>query len=97
MAYTDFLLWKGNRREPGNTESEKVFAVPSGKGERSILCHVVSKDVGLLEGCMLLFRGSKSSKSSDYHTEMNWNVFSHWCESKLFPSLKKREENLCLY
>ena len=38
---------------------------------------------------MLLFRGSKSSKSSDYHTEMNWNVFGHWCESKVFPALKK--------
>ena len=82
---TSSKIW----REPGNIESEKLFAVPSGKGERSILCHVGSKDVGLLKGCMLLFRGSKSSKSSDYHTEMNWNVFSHWSESKVFPSVKK--------
>ena len=41
----------------------------------------------LLEEFGLLFRGSKSSKSADYHTEMNWNVFSHWCECKVFPKL----------
>ena len=61
--------------------------MPSGKGERSILCRVGSKYVGLLEGCMLLFRGSKTSKSSVYHTEMNWSVFSHLSQ---FPSLKRR-------
>ena len=36
---------------------------------------------------MPLFRGSKSNKSADYHTEMNWDVFSHWCPKKVFPSI----------
>ena len=76
-------------REPANTKTEKLFAVPSGEGERSILCHVGSEDVGLLEGCMALFMGSNTSRSLDYHTEMNCNVFSHWCDSKVFPSLKR--------
>ena len=68
---------------------KKCFSVSFGIAGRSVLCHVGSKDVGLLEDCMLLFRGSKSSKSSDYHTEMNWNVFSHWYEFKVFLSLER--------
>ena len=57
--------------EPRDIESEKALVVLFGKGERSILCQVDSKDVGLPEGCMHLFWGSKLSKSSDYQTEMN--------------------------
>ena len=72
-----------------------MFVVASGKRERSILCHVGSKDVGLLEGCMLLIRGWKSKKSPEFRTEMNWNVFSHLCESKVFLSLKKKRTKIC--
>lgn len=36
---------------------------------------------------MLLFCGSKSNKSADYHAEMNRNVFNHLCGTKVFPSL----------
>ena len=36
---------------------------------------------------MLLFRGSKSNKSSGYHSEMNWDVFSNWCETVVFPKI----------
>ena len=39
-----------------------------------------------------MFRGSKSSKSSDYHTEMNWDVFSSWCESKVFSEINKTNQ-----
>lgn len=35
--------------------------------------------------CLLLFLGSKSNNSANYHTEMNWDAFSHWCETKVFP------------
>ena len=75
-------VWK---YESGD-EIDSVYKVPSGKGERSIISHVGCAETGLLDGCFLLFRGSKSNKDSDYHTEMNWEVFSHWCETKVFPA-----------
>ena len=52
-----------------------------------LLSHIGCAETGLLDGCMLLVRGSKSNKSADYHSEMNWNVFSHWCESTVFPKI----------
>ena len=61
--------------------------MPPGKVERSILCHIGSSEIGLLSNCLLLFRGSKSNKQADHHTEMNWAVFSDWCEKKVFPSI----------
>ena len=64
---TSSKIW----REPDNIEAEKVFAVSFGRGKCSILCHVGSKDVDLLDGFMLLLQGSKSSKSSGYYNEMN--------------------------
>jgi len=47
-----------------------------------------SREHGLLPGCMLLFRGEKSNKDADYHTEMNTAVFQHWMLSKVFPKLR---------
>ena len=35
-----------------------------------------------------MFWGSKSNKSSEYHTEMNWDVFSRWCDTKVFLKMK---------
>ena len=64
--------------------TDGTFVDPSGKGERSILCHIGSPHIGLLDNCILLFRGSKSNKKADYHSEMNWNVFSNWCETVVF-------------
>ena len=37
---------------------------------------------------MALFGGSKSNKLADCHIEMNWDVFSHWCETKFFPNIE---------
>ena len=76
-------MWKYIREKA----TEDVLHVPSGRGERSILSHIGPTDSGLLNRCMLLFRGSKSNKSADYHTEMYWDVFSNWCETKAFPSI----------
>ena len=67
--------------------TDGCFTVPSGKGERSILSQIGSPETGLLEQSMLLFRGSKSSKSSDYQSEMNWDVFIHWCETVVFRNI----------
>ena len=59
--------------------------------------HVGSAESGLLENFLLLFRASKSNKSSEYQTEMNWFVFSDWCESKVFPAMKKtKKKSVCI-
>ena len=41
------------------------------KGVSSIVCYVGSSELGLLENYLLVLRGSKSNKSSEYHTEVN--------------------------
>ena len=78
-------IWRNTEEE----EMEDIFKVPSGRGERSILSHIGCADTGLLSNCLLLFRGQKSNKDSDYHSEMNWDVFSSWCENTVFPEIKK--------
>ena len=65
--------------------TDACFMVPSGRGERSTVSHIGFAETGLLNECMLLFRGPKSKRSADCHSEMNWNVLSHWCETKVFP------------
>ena len=66
--------------------------MPSGRVERLILSHVFSADTGLLDGCMLLYRGSKSNKSADYHSEMNWDVFSDCCNRAVFPAIPAKQK-----
>ena len=78
-------IWEDVAAEAMETDHK----LPVGNGDRSIVCYVGSAESGLLENCLLLFRGSKSNKFSDYHTEMNWFVFSNWCESKVFPAGKR--------
>ena len=68
--------------------TDGVYNVPFGKGKRSIISHIGCAETGLLDNCLLLFRGSKSNIDADYHTEMNWDVFSHWCETKVFPAIE---------
>ena len=72
----------------GNS-TDGVYNVPSGKGERSIISHIGCAETLLLDNCLLLFRDSKSNKDANYHTEMNWEVFSHWCETKVFLAIEK--------
>ena len=55
--------------------------LPQGKGERSIVCHIGCEH-GFVEQARLINRGNKALKDSDYHTEMNWDVFGHWMEEK---------------
>ena len=45
---------------------------------------------------MLPYRASKSNKSADYHPEMNWNVFSNRCITKVFPAIKSRNKKAIL-
>ena len=68
--------------------------VSSGVGSRCIISHIGSKETGLLDGAFLLFRGKKSKKTSDYHTEMNSDVFLHWMDNKVFPRIQKISSEL---
>jgi len=77
-------------------DNDDNFRVPPGSGERSILCHLASESAGLLNGCMLLYRGKKALRGSDYHQEMCWDVFSDWCEKKVFPALIQRKRKAVL-
>ena len=75
-------------RDTSEEKMDGVLVVSSGKGERYTLCHVGSEETGSRSGCMLLFRGTSSNESSDYHPKMNRNVFSDRCEKKVFPAMR---------
>ena len=77
-------VWK---YESGD-EIDKIYEVPSEKGEQSITSHFGCMETGLLHGCFLPFRGSKSNRDSKYHIEINWEVFGHWCEKKVFLDIR---------
>ena len=85
-------VWKDVNKK----STDELIAVPSGKGERSTLCHVASAQTGLLDRCMLLDRDSKSNKSADYHFEIKWNVFGDWRNRIVFPAIADRRQNSVL-
>lgn len=64
------------------------YKVPSGTGDRAILCHLGSEQTGLLPGALLFFHGKKAI-ISDYHTEMNSQLFTDWLKQIVFPKLKQ--------
>ena len=76
--------------------SNVLSTVPPGKKETSIVHHVGSAEAGLLDDCLLMFGGSKSNKSSDYHSKMNWDLFSHWCDRCVLPGMKSVGYKSCL-
>ena len=63
------------------------FAVPSGEGQRLIICHAGSED-GFVQNSLLCFIGK--SNTSDYHNEMNAKHFEEWWEEKLLPNLQDK-------
>lgn len=65
-------------------EGNGGVAAPSGQGMRSIICHVGNEN-GFADGAALVFRGKNAPQSSDYHTEMNAEVFLDWVEKRVFP------------
>lgn len=91
---TNSMVWHDT--EGGSTKD--TFTVPAGSGERSILCHLASDKTELVEGFMVLYRGKKALKDSNYHKELCWDVFSLWCKKAVFPTLtaKKRKTVLVL-
>lgn len=73
--------WLDTNREGGQK-------IPQGKGERSIVCHVGSEN-GFVQPAQLIFCGKKSLKDSDYHTEMNSDVFWDWIERRVFCNIPR--------
>ena len=61
-------------------------ALPQGKGQRTIVCHIGCEH-GFLEQASLIYRGNKALKDSDYHSEMNSDVFENWIEEKVFRTV----------
>lgn len=63
-------------------------SLPPGKGDRSIICHVGNED-GFLEQAKLIYRGKKALKESDYHSDMNGDVFIDWMQKQVFKNVPK--------
>ena len=85
-------VWKGANKKA----TDDLITAPLGRVERSTPSHVASAQTGLLDGSILPYRGSKSNKFADYHSEMNQNVFSDWCNSVVLPAIAARSENAVL-
>lgn len=60
------------------------LTAPSGKGKRLIVLHIGSDD-GFVEDGLLVF---ESKKTTDYHEEMNAQVFEEWFK-KILPCLEE--------
>lgn len=59
---------------------------------RAVVSHLESDKTGILDVSLLLYRGSKSNKHANYHSEMNGDVFLDWLEKKVFPAAQKAEK-----
>ena len=59
---------------------------PTGKGERLIIIHAITKD-GWVPGAKLTFRSTK--KTGDYHGQMNYDLFAKWFTDQLLPNIPK--------
>jgi hypothetical protein len=66
-----------------------MYRVPSGSGDRAIVSHLGSAETGILDGCLLLYNGSKSNNNADYHSQMNASVFLDCLQKKVFPKMKE--------
>lgn len=70
-------------------QDENIRSVKRGKsneGKRYVILHAGTKD-GFIDGAGLIF--SSSSKSADYHDNMNKEMFMKWVEEQLIPNLKE--------
>ena len=57
---------------------------PSGKGERLIIVHAMTKR-GWLPGTKLTFKSTR--KTGDYHGQMNHELFARWFTEQLLPNI----------
>jgi transposase len=59
---------------------------PSGKGERLIIMHAMTKH-GWIPNAKLVFKSTR--KTGDYHGQMNHDLFSKWFREQLLPNIPK--------
>ena len=64
------LIWQNENNLGG-------LKVPTGKGGRLIVCHAGCARYGFIEGSKLVFR-SNTGNTTDYHNQMNGEVFKEW-------------------
>jgi transposase len=60
--------------------------IPSSKGQRIVVAHAGSANVGFIPNAELVFL-AKSTDNRDYHHEMNSNIFKSWLRDTLLPAL----------
>jgi transposase len=65
-------------------EDGAILSKPTGKGERLIIVNAINEN-GWVPNSKLVFQANK--KSDDYHTNMNWTVFSTWFKERLLPNI----------
>jgi transposase len=59
---------------------------PTGKGERLIIMHAMTK-TGWIPTAKLVFKSTR--KTGDYHGQMNHELFSKWFSEQLLPNIPK--------
>jgi transposase len=64
---------------------------PSGKGERLIIMHAMTKH-GWIPNAKLVFKSTR--KTGDYHGQMNHDLFSKWFREQLLPNIVR---NGCIF
>jgi transposase len=57
---------------------------PTGKGERLIIINAITK-YGWVPGAKLVFKST--TKTGDYHGQMNWELFEKWLTGMLLPNI----------
>ena len=62
--------------------------IPSSKGQRIVIAHAGSRQVGFVPNAELVFR-AKSTDNRDYHSEMNGEIFKSWLTNTLLPALDR--------
>lgn len=81
-----WIFSKGATKRIWQDDSVKSIKHTDGEGKRHIILHAGGK-AGFIEGADLIF--SSKSKSSDYHDNMNTEMFIKWLREKLLPSLSE--------
>jgi len=57
---------------------------PTGKGERLIIINAITKS-GWVPNAKLVFKST--TKTGDYHGQMNWELFEKWFTERLLPNI----------
>lgn len=67
-----------------SVEDDNIICKPTGKGDRLIIINAITND-GWVPGAKHVFKAKK--KTTDYHSSMNWKVFSEWFQECLLPNI----------